>query len=67
MVVICVNLVFQPFPEGYRVFIMQASGDRLIILEPVPGCVNNCSRVSVLLHATDFSTYPSKMSCCFSL
>ncbi|KAJ9583587.1 hypothetical protein L9F63_022060 [Diploptera punctata] len=48
-----------PFPEGYRVFVMQASGERLLILEPVEGCNINCTRVSVLLKPSDFLYYNS--------
>ncbi|XP_046995356.1 uncharacterized protein LOC124607182 isoform X1 [Schistocerca americana] len=50
---------YQPLPEGYRVFLMQTCGERLIILEPVPGCNNNCSRVSVLLQSSDILYYNS--------
>nr|CAD7437630.1 unnamed protein product [Timema bartmani] len=46
-----------PFPEGYKVFLMQGSGERLIILDPVPGCNSNCSRVSVLLKPSYFCEY----------
>nr|CAD7458050.1 unnamed protein product [Timema tahoe] len=48
-----------PFPEGYKVFLMQGSGERLIILDPVPGCNSNCSRVSVLLKPSYFLYYNS--------
>ncbi|XP_069684778.1 uncharacterized protein [Periplaneta americana] len=48
-----------PFPEGYRVFIMQGSGERLLVLEPVEGCSINCTRVSVLLKPSDFLYYNS--------
>lgn len=48
-----------PFPEGYKVFIMQGSGERLIILEPVEACAFNCSRVSVLLKPSYFLFYNS--------
>lgn len=48
-----------PFPEGYRVFVMQSSGERLLILEPVEGCNINCTRVSVLLKPSDFLYYNS--------
>lgn len=48
-----------PFPEGYRVFIMQGSGQRLLVLEPVEGCNINCTRVSVLLKPSDFLYYNS--------
>ncbi|PSN29002.1 hypothetical protein C0J52_26729 [Blattella germanica] len=48
-----------PFPEGYRVFIMQGSGERLLVLEPVEGCHINCTRVSVLLKPSDFLYYNS--------
>jgi hypothetical protein len=48
-----------PFPEGYKVFIMQGSGQRLLVLEPVEGCSINCSRVSVLLKPSDFLYYNS--------
>ncbi|GLH03310.1 Uncharacterized protein GBIM_09238 [Gryllus bimaculatus] len=48
-----------PFPEGYKVFLMQGSGERLIILEPVEACAFNCSRVSVLLKPSYFLFYNS--------
>nr|CAD7398493.1 unnamed protein product [Timema poppensis] len=46
-----------PFPEGYKVFLMQGSGERLIVLDPVPGCNSNCTRVSVLLKPSYFCEY----------
>lgn len=49
----------QPFPEGYRVFIMQGSGQRVLVLEPVKGCNINCTKVSVLLKPTDFCKFLS--------
>ncbi|XP_066994534.2 uncharacterized protein [Anabrus simplex] len=48
-----------PFPEGYKVFVMQGSGERLVVLEPVPDCAVNCSRVSVLLKPNYFLYYNS--------
>ena len=40
-------------------FIMQGSGERLLVLEPVEGCSINCSRVSVLLKPSDFCKFLS--------
>ncbi|XP_063223588.1 uncharacterized protein LOC134531705 [Bacillus rossius redtenbacheri] len=48
-----------PFPEGYKVFLMQASGERLVVLEPVEGCAANCTRVSVLMKPSYFLYYNS--------
>nr|CAD7576232.1 unnamed protein product [Timema californicum] len=51
--------IVKPFPEGYKVFLMQGSGERLIVLDPVPGCNSNCTRVSVLLKPSYFLYYNS--------
>ena len=40
-------------------FIMQGSGERLLVLEPIEGCNINCSRVSVLLKPSDFCKFLS--------
>jgi len=43
------------------VFVMQGSGQRLLVLEPVEGCSINCSRVSVLLKPSDFCKFLSML------
>jgi len=38
-----------PTTEGSTVFIVQASGARMVVLSPAPECKNHCHRVSIVL------------------